>query len=74
MIAGTEEMLLGLYSYPDTYGPTWMNKTIFRHNKKPEDDLWVPGFGPNVMFADGHVEPTVCIAGLTDENFSIRVR
>ena len=58
----------GFYDY-DKY-----NKTVFRHAKKPGDDLTVPGFGPNIMFADGHVEPTVNIDALIDNNFCVRVR
>ena len=56
-------------SYPYWYN--LRNKTIYRHAKKMGDDLSVPGFGPNVLFLDGHVDPTVNLDNLTERHFYI---
>lgn len=43
---------------------------MFRHAKPEGADLTVPGFGPNALLADGHVEPTICLAELSEDNFN----
>ena len=56
------------------WGPEWINKintTYCRHTKRHQsgrEALSMPGFGPNALLADGHVERTADISNLTEEN------
>jgi prepilin-type processing-associated H-X9-DG protein len=50
--------------------PTSVTGSIWRHSKFSTRDG--RGRGPNVLFADGHCEPTVNIYSWTDDNVSLR--
>lgn len=49
----------------------YWNKTVFRHRRNiTERNLKQ---GPNALFADGHVETTIDVSKLTDDNISVRI-
>ena len=51
--------------------PEWRelywNETVFRHRRGPDDLIT----GPNALLADGHVEYTIDLTVLTEDNGNI---